>query len=674
MLSAKTTQSPPWFYLALWYAISAGLQLELALSKFWEFGVPWWRAPPAHWVPGACLVAAFLLSGAIAAILSSVSRGFQSVNRGWRLLLIAMCTLAIYGIVFLGLIVTKADYSRAITLAMFASALVTIPGPYLLGAARWQRASALCALLALAYFSPLVMSLISEKLTPVVTTELAAPRRSTLLKTAYYNLDVGTYPGPKSRVHGGALSRIANGYLLLTGEGQLYTFAVEKSDTPPSFTPLPYRVPINGEAFATAAGRPWTTAPPEVNETEINEVLNTGWFRTYGLLVQENGSDARIFVSHDYWNAAGDCWVERVSMLEGDREAILQGVATVGWKTLYETKPCLPVHGSHRRHGIPFVGYFGGGRMQLLDAQTLLLVVGDFGFDGVASIDTAPQDPTWSYGKSIAIKIADGQHSLFTLGNRNPQGLYIDRSGTIWSTEHGPQGGDELNRLIRGGNYGWPYATYGTDYGSFSWPLNKPESEWREYQSPVFVWLPSIAVSNLLVVEHGLFERWRDDLLIGSLKARTLFRAHLREGHVVYLEPIFIGDRIRDLIEGHDGRIILWTDDDTLISLIPKQGTTGEGLFAEKCGGCHQSAVASGNRIGPNLSGVVGRNVAALKDYPDYSPCLKRLGGAWTEDRLNAFIKEPRSVCPGTAMDLEGLASDTERMAIIRYLSTLKSS
>jgi hypothetical protein len=90
-----------------------------------------------------------------------------------------------------------------------------------------------------------------------------------------------------------------------------------------------------------------------------------------------------------------------------------------------------------------------------------------------------------------------------------------------------------------------------------------------------------------------------------------------------------IGSGIRDLIEGHDGRRILWTDNDILVSLRTKQGTSGELLFAEKCSGCHQSAPNSGNRIGPNLFGVVGQNVASLTEYPDYSPALQRLGGVW---------------------------------------------
>ena len=164
-------------------------------------------------------------------------------------------------------------------------------------------------------------------------------------------------------------------------------------------------------------------------------------------------------------------------MLHSDRTIILSGAAGPEWKTLYETTPCLPVRGEGRRHGIPFVGYLGGGRMALLDEQTLLLAVGDFGFDGVASVEAQAQNSATSYGKTIAINIADGRAALFPLGHRNPQGLFVDRSGTIWSTEHGPQGGDELNRLERDKNYGWPYATDGTDYGSFSWPLNKPDTQ-----------------------------------------------------------------------------------------------------------------------------------------------------------------------------------------------------
>jgi aldose sugar dehydrogenase len=664
-LGAKARFSHSWLYLTAWYAISLALQLSLAFSQFWKFGVQWWQLPPAQWFPGLCLALAFTASAIVAAALPNVSRG--------RLLLLTLaCTIAIYGLVFLGLVVTRPDYSRTITLGMFASALVTIPFSHLVTTPGSARLLAFCALIGLAYVGSATMDRAHESILEA-SRRLAAPKTPALIRTAYYNLDAEAFPGPNSQVHGGALGRIGDGYLLLTGDGHLYTFDLNTRTNSPDFVRLPYRVPINGDEFAAAAGRPWTTAPLSA-EGEYNAsgrpVLNPEMFRAYGLLVQEIGTNVRIFASHVYWKAAEECWVERVSMLESDRAALLSATASVGWKTLYETTPCLPIHGEHRHRGLPFAGHFGGGRMALLDRQTLLLTVGDFGFDGVSSDAVLPQDPATSYGKTLAINIADGRAIHFTLGHRNPQGLYIDSSGTVWSTEHGPQGGDELNRLVGGANYGWPYATYGTQYGAFSWPLNKSEQEQQGYEAPLFAWVPSIAVSNLLRIERGLFPRWRGDLLIGSIKARTLFRALVRNDRVAYVEPIPIGSRIRDLIEGHDGRIILWTDEDTLVSLRPKGGKTGEGLFAEKCSGCHLSVALSVNTIGPNLSGIVGRRVAS-QGYSDYSPSLRRLGGVWTEARLDAFLKEPTEVCPGTAMDFGGVANDAERASIIDYLKTL---
>jgi cytochrome c2 len=659
----QSRQSPSWSYLTTWYAASMCLLLLLPASKF---GLPIWRLPRSQWLPFAYLATAFVVSASIAALLPPVGR--------WRALcLTSLLTIATFGVVFFVFILTRIDSARFITVATFLCAAVLVPAPYVVGNFWVYRAMALSALLAAMALVPFAIAI-----------PKMSQKTSTLIKTEYYSLDVETYSGafPKSPVHGGALARIGDRYLLLSGDGHLHVFGWAPGTVGLKATPLPYRVPINGDEFAAAAGRPWADLPGEtLDEVGVrpqgakiepgSEVLNSEWFRTYGLLVQETGSEVRVFVSHNYWHSAQQCWVERVSQLKSDRAAFLRGAVGPEWKTLYETSPCLPVHGEGRRHGTPFVGYFGGGRMAMLDAQTLLLTVGDFGFDGVASLEAVSQNPESSYGKTIAINIADGRGRLFTLGNRNPQGLFIDRSGTIWSTEHGPQGGDELNQLERDKNYGWPYATYGTQYGSFSWPLNKPEAG-GGYQTPVFAWVPSIGVSNLLEVEGELFPEWRGDLLIGSLRGQTLFRARFRQGHVVYLEPIVIGSRIRDVIEGYDGRIILWTDDDSLVSLRPNKGISGEAMFAEKCGGCHATEPTGGNTIGPNLRGVAGRRVASLGDYPDYSPALRKLGGAWTEERLNLFLKAPGEACPGTAMDYAGDPDDGERAAIISYLGTLR--
>lgn len=123
---------------------------------------------------------------------------------------------------------------------------------------------------------------------------------------------------------------------------------------------MPYLVPINGEAFSAAAGRPWADrsdwVPQETQSREAgHEILNPEWFRTYDLLVQEVGASTRIFVSHAYWRVCQECWTERISVLEANRAALLRGESVSGWRTLYETSPCLPTRGEHRRRGIPFV-------------------------------------------------------------------------------------------------------------------------------------------------------------------------------------------------------------------------------------------------------------------------------------------------------------------------------
>jgi len=107
----------------------------------------------------------------------------------------------------------------------------------------------------------------------------------------------------------------------------------------------------------------------------------------------------------------------------------------------------------------------------------------------------------------------------------------------------------------------------------------------------------------------------------------------------------------------------------TLISLRPQESASGEALFAEKCTGCHPSTPETGSRIGPSLAGILGRRIASLPDYTDYSTCLRRIGGVWSELELDAFVKKPRAICPGTAMDFDGVANDAERAAIVQYLA-----
>jgi cytochrome c2 len=309
-----------------------------------------------------------------------------------------------------------------------------------------------------------------------------------------------------------------------------------------------------------------------------------------------------------------------------------------------------------------------GGRLAALGENRLLLTVGDQQFDGWFGTPNYVEDPRASYGKTVLLDLANGTASIFTTGHRNAQGLVVDSSGRIWETEHGPMGGDELNLLRQGQNYGWPNHTYGTEYGSVTWPLNEQHLGPANYVRPIYAWVPSIGISNLVAVRDSAFERWRNDLLIASLREKELWRVRVEEGRVVYAEPILIGERIRDITTGGRGEFILWTDQETIVRLTPARGLDkGAESFVLNCGSCHGLEV---HGIGPRLGSVVGRSVASEPGF-DYSSPLRRFGGKWTPERLNGFLTRPDSAVPGTAMRFDGVSDSATRSAIIAYLRSV---
>ena len=168
-------------------------------------------------------------------------------------------------------------------------------------------------------------------------------------------------------------------------------------------------------------------------------------------------------------------------------------------------------------------------------------------------------------GKLVRIELASGRAEILASGFRNPQGFVRDADGHLWQTEHGPQGGDELNLLKPNLNYGWPHVTLGNRYGSRIWPYSAIPGRHDGFEKPIFAWIPSIAVSNLIISESQLFPQWQGDLLIASLISQSLYRVRLHEGRVMYVEQIEIGTRVRDIAQMSDGRIALLSDHDGIL-------------------------------------------------------------------------------------------------------------
>ena len=159
---------------------------------------------------------------------------------------------------------------------------------------------------------------------------------------------------------------------------------------------------------------------------------------------------------------------------------------------------------------------------------------------------------------------------IWSYGHRNPQGLFADRgTGELWSNEHGPRGGDEINLIQRGANYGWPEISFGFEYDGG--PIGKGIVSAEGLEQPVWVFVPSIAPSDLVVYHGGNFPAWEGSLLSGALGLQHLNRVVVRDGTVVLEERIGIGQlgRVRSIAIDATGLVYLGSDSGFVWRLSP---------------------------------------------------------------------------------------------------------
>jgi glucose/arabinose dehydrogenase len=146
-------------------------------------------------------------------------------------------------------------------------------------------------------------------------------------------------------------------------------------------------------------------------------------------------------------------------------------------------------------------------------------------------------------------------------------GLAVDRHGVLWGSENGPRGGDELNVLRGGRNYGWPVITWGHRYDGRAVSANPTQ---KGMEQPVVSWVPSPAVSAIAFYTGDAFVHWRNDLFVGTLKQRDLLRIVLDGDRAVAQETILHNvDRFRDVATGPDGYLYVLTDNGSLLRLVP---------------------------------------------------------------------------------------------------------
>ncbi len=152
---------------------------------------------------------------------------------------------------------------------------------------------------------------------------------------------------------------------------------------------------------------------------------------------------------------------------------------------------------------------------------------------------------------------------IWSYGHRNVQGAALNPdTGALWSIEHGPKGGDEINIPGAGKNYGWPVISFGVNYDGT--PVGSGKSAMTGMEQPVYQWTPVIAPGNMKFYTGAMFPEWKGNLLIGGLKARSLVRLEVDGSKIIHEERMLtgIGQRIRDVAEGPDGAVYVITDED----------------------------------------------------------------------------------------------------------------
>lgn len=236
--------------------------------------------------------------------------------------------------------------------------------------------------------------------------------------------------------------------------------------------------------------------------------------------------------------------------------ARLQKDALVDWQLLFRQQPKV-AGGAHF-----------GSRLVLTDDGYLFITLGDR-YSERARAQTLDNH----LGKTVRlhkdgrvpadnpfVKTAGALPEIWSLGHRNMQGAALRPvSQQLWAHEHGPQGGDEVNLIVPGHNYGWPVVTFGEEYGGGKIGVGQSAPGMTP---PLWIWVPSIAPSGMHFYQGELFKEWQGDLLVGALRGQALLRLRLAGDKIISEERLLtdLGERIRTIREGADGALYLLTD------------------------------------------------------------------------------------------------------------------
>jgi len=283
---------------------------------------------------------------------------------------------------------------------------------------------------------------------------------------------------------------------------------------------------------------------------------------------QDKGPTSRVYMTM----ASGTDDANRTVLVQGT----FDGKRVHGVKTIFTASPAK-TGGQHF-----------GSRIAFLKDGTLLMSIGDGGNPPQRVGNMLARDQAQNLGShngAILRLTSEGQAApgnplagkqgalpeLWSIGHRNVQGIAVDpASGRVWASEHGPRGGDEINLIAGGKNYGWPLQSYGADYSSRD-PIGVKVVPGME--QPLVAWVPSPAPSGLAWYTGKAFPQWQGSLFSGGLASKDIRRiAFDAQGKVVKQERLDIGKRVRDVRQGPDGQLYALTDEakGSLLRIVPQ--------------------------------------------------------------------------------------------------------
>lgn len=283
-----------------------------------------------------------------------------------------------------------------------------------------------------------------------------------------------------------------------------------------------------------------------------NERINDSRFAVTDIaILDEVGEKKSLLISFPTYNKRNSCVnlvMYRYSLVLNEKPSLTRG------KQWFRSSPCVPV--SAVQHA--------AGRIEIIDKTSAYLTTGDLGFRKI-------NDRQARGTLGSIYKVTGNRVEQISQGHRNPQGVLLIGKD-LYISEHGPRGGDELNLVVKGRDYGWPFVTYGEPYGAGDYVRPTNTGTHEGFTKPLYYWVPSVAPTELIQLpSYSDWGMWAGGIVMGTLRENSLVFIELNSVNTVgEVFTVNVGERIRDLEVDRQGTILATTDSGELLVISPK--------------------------------------------------------------------------------------------------------